>query len=346
MRILIAGLGGIGQRHLRNILSLVGDSDEIIAVDPRKNIPVLTDNLQVESGVSFQKRYGLKIFPNIESGLTCKPDAVFICNPTSMHVPTAVQAVQAGSHVFIEKPLSHSHCNVENLVALAEKRGLVAVIGYQMRFHPCLKRLKSLIQARKVGAILSVRSEIGEYLPGWHSYEDYREMYASRKDLGGGVILSQIHEMDYLYWLFGLPRQVFALGGHLSSLELDVEDTAEILMEIREGDRSFPISLHVDYVQRPPRRGCIVIGDTGKIVLDFISSTIALYNGEGRQTESNSYPEFQRNDMFVEEVKWFFEAIHGQSTPLVNLREGMQSLRMALAAKESLSLGKLITLVR
>ena len=100
-----------------------------------------------------------------------------------------------------------------------------------MRFHPCLQRLHELVQEKKVGRILSVRAEIGEYLPGWHTYEDYRQMYASRQDLGGGVILSQIHELDYLYWLFGLPRSVYALGGHLSRLEIDVEDTADILME-------------------------------------------------------------------------------------------------------------------
>lgn len=346
MRILIAGLGGIGQRHLWNIVSVMGDSVQVCAVDPRQDIPVLTDKLQVEPNTTLEGKYNLEIYPDLGSGLSSKPDAVFVCNPTSLHMQTALVAVQAGCHIFIEKPLSHSLSTVDTVIEHTEKAGLVGVVGYQMRFHPCLTLLSSLLQEKKVGKILSVRAEIGEYLPGWHTYEDYRQMYASRKDLGGGVILSQIHEMDYLYWLFGFPQKIYALGGQLSKLEVDVEDTAEILMDMCDNDRHYPISLHADYVQRPPRRGCVVIGDSGKIILDFVTMSVTVYDESGNQVQSVSFADFQRNDMFIEEIKWFFQAVDGHPTPLVGLRAGMQSLRMALAARESLASGKVIELER
>jgi predicted dehydrogenase len=344
MKLLISGLGGIGQRHLRNLRRLLGAGVEICGVDLRNNIPVLTDQLQVEAGVTLEEKYNLHIYPDLEPALAWEPDAVFVCNPTSLHVPTGLRAAQAGCHLFMEKPLSHNLEQVDELINLVESRSLTAVIGYQMRFHPCLQRLHALVQEKKVGRILSVRAEIGEYLPGWHSYEDYRQMYASRQDLGGGVILSQIHELDYLYWFFGLPRTVYALGGHLSRLEVDVEDTADILMDFTVDGQSVPVSLHEDYLQRPPSRGCTVIGDAGKILLDFPSMTVVVFDQQGQQVESSSFKDFQRNQMFLNEASLFIEALQGKPTTLVSVQDGAQSLRMALAAKESLATGKVIEL--
>jgi predicted dehydrogenase len=346
MKILIAGLGGIGQRHLRNLRTLLCAGAEIRAVDLRRNIPVLTDQLTVQAGATLEEKYNLRIYSDLEPALEWKPEVVFVCNPTSQHVPTALRAAQADCHLFIEKPLSHSLEQVEELINLVESRGLTAVVGYQMRFHPCLQRLYTLLQEKKVGRILSVRAEIGEFLPGWHSYEDYRQMYASRQDLGGGVILSQIHEMDYLYWLFGLPRSIYALGGHLSRLEIDVEDTADILMNFTMDGQSVPISLHEDYLQRPPSRGCAIIGDAGKILLNFPSLMVTVFDGEGKQVESSSFKDFQRNQMFLDELKYFLASLQRTPGPLVSVREAAHSLRMALAAKESLVTGKVVNLAR
>jgi predicted dehydrogenase len=139
---------------------------------------------------------------------------------------------------------------VNELIQLIESKDIKAAVGYRMRFHPCLTLLYSLIQKQMIGRILAVRAEIGEYLAGWHVYEDYRQLYASKKELGGGVILTQIHELDYIYWLFGLPKRIFAVGGHLSSLEVNVEDTVDILMEYAKNGASIPISVYLDHIQR------------------------------------------------------------------------------------------------
>jgi predicted dehydrogenase len=364
MKILIVGLGGIGQRHLRNLRMLLGSGGEIEAVDLRSNIPVLTDQLQVEAGMTLEEKYNLRIHPQLEPALARQPDAVFICNPTSLHIPTALKAAQSGCHLFIEKPLSHNLEQVDDLIRMVESHQLTAVVGYQMRFHPCLQHLHALVQEKMVGRILSVRAEIGEYLPGWHSYEDYRQMYASRQDLGGGVILSQIHEMDYLYWLFGLPSSVYALGGHLSRLEVDVEDAAEILMNFTVDGQSVPISLHEDFLQRPPRRTCEVVGDAGKILVNLAALSVEVIDGEGKVVETTSYAGFQRNQMFMDELTQFLASMHrrpgssigiavpdqesGNGTPgsLVSVREAAYSLRMALAAKESLETGKIVYILR
>jgi predicted dehydrogenase len=346
MKTIIIGLGGIGQRHLRNLRRLCGTDMEIVAYDPRSNPPVLTDSLKVEDGVSLEKKYNLSIFLDFEKALAEKPQAAFVCNPTSLHVPAALQAARQGCALFIEKPLSHNLDRVDELISLAEGQNLAAAVGYQMRFHPCLQRLHALVQDKKVGRILSVRAVVGEYLPGWHTYEDYRQGYAARQDLGGGVILSQIHELDYLYWLFGMPRRIFGLGGHLSNLEVDVEDTADILMECMVDGHLIPISLHQDYIQNPPSRSCEIIGDAGKILMDIRALTVNVFDGNGNLMEANSFESFQRNQQFMDELTCFLDSMQGKQTPLVNLHDGAQSLRMALAAKESLASGKVIEIER
>jgi predicted dehydrogenase len=350
MKILIAGLGGIGQRHLRNLRELLGAGAEINAVDPRNNIPVLTDQLQVEPGISLEEKYSLRIYPTLEPALEWKPEIVFICTPTSGHISAALAAARAGCHLFIEKPLSHNLEQVEQLASMVESSNLQAVVGYQMRFHPCLQRLQTLVKEKRVGRILSVRAEIGEFLPGWHRYEDYRQMYASRQDLGGGVILSQIHELDYLYWLFGLPVSVYALGGHLSRLEVDVEDTADLLIKFIVEQQPVPVSLHEDYLQNPARRTCDIIGDHGKILVNLAALRLDILNEEGKLVEAASYEGFQRNQMFLDELDRFLETLKPKVAremeygSLVSLREAINSLRMALAAKESLATGKVIEL--
>ena len=214
-----------------------------------------------------------------------------------------------------------------------------------MRYHPCLRWVHDLLAQDAIGQILSVQAEVGEYLPGWHTYEDYRQMYAARRDLGGGVILSQIHELDYLYWFFGLPTHIFALGGHLSSLEVDVEDVASSLISFTVGGKSIPVSLHQDYIQRPPSRSCHVIGDRGKLVVDLVGLTMYRYDGEGKLVEEAHIENFQRNQLFLDELSHFLACVRGEEKPLISLEDGYQSLRMALAARQSLETGKVVELI-
>ncbi len=152
--------------------------------------------------------------------------------------------------------------------------------------------------------------------------------------------------MDYLYWLFGFPTSVYALGGHLSNLEIDVEDIADILMRFTEGGQSFPVSLHEDYVQQPASRGCAIIGDAGKILLDFSNLTITVYDNNGNQVEFTNFAGFQRNQMFLDELNNFIKSLNGSKSVLVSLREAANSLRMALAAKDSLATGKVVNIER
>jgi predicted dehydrogenase len=336
MKILMVGLGGIGQRHTRNLRALLGESAEIIAYRVRRQTHVVTPTMGADITRNVEDVYSIRSYSTLQEALTEKPDIAFICNPSNLHVPIALDCIRAGCDVFIEKPLSNSLDGTGELVRVADERKCVVMVGYQLRFHPCLRKLAEIVHSGTLGNLLSVRATIGEYLPNWHPYEDYRQMYAARADLGGGVVLSQIHEFDYLYSLFGLPRVLYALGGKWSDLEIDVEDTASILMEFAIEGRQLPVHLHQDYLQSPPSRQCEVIGDRGRIVMDLHALTVTVYARGQATPEVHSFAGFDRNQLFLDQTKHFLDCVKTRQSPVVDLKGGLQSLRMALAAKQSL----------
>jgi predicted dehydrogenase len=338
VKVLIVGLGGIGQRHVRNLRAILGHSVDLLAYRTRRLTHVITPALEADASRNVDSEYDIRVFNNLSQALSEKPVAAFICNPTSHHLAVAQSCAEHNCHLFIEKPVSHSLAGLQTLLNTVKTRKLVTLIGYQFRFHPCLRAVRELLAARAIGRILTVRSAIGEYLPGWHAYEDYRKMYAASAALGGGVILSQIHEFDYLYSLFGLPRSVYSLGGHWSSLDLDVEDTASTLMDFSFEDKPVAVHLQQDYVQRPPCRQCEIIGDQGTIFADFAALRVTAPG------VSLDFAGFDRNQLFLDQTQHFLACLDGRESPVVDLRAGIQSLRMALAAKESIAIGQPVNL--
>ncbi len=336
MKILMIGLGGIGQRHTRNLRAMLGDSAEIIAYRVRRQTHVVTPALDADTSRNVEDEYAIRVFSSLDEAFYQKPDIAFVCNPSSLHVKVTLACIHAGCDVFVEKPLSNSLDGIDELVRAASERARIAMVGYQLRFHPCLRKLAEAVESGVLGNLLAVRATIGEYLPNWHRYEDYRQMYAARADLGGGVVLSQIHEFDYLYSLFGLPSRIFAIGGHWSDLEIDVEDTASILMECSTAGRPLPIQLHQDYLQSPPSRQCEVIGDHGRAVMDLNALTVSVFTRGNAAPQVRSYAGFDRNQLFTDQLAHFLECVKTRKRPLVDLKDGLQSLRMALAAKRSI----------
>ena len=204
------------------------------------------------------------------------------------------------------------------------------------RFHPLFQSLKEFLAQRLFGRIISVQAVYGEYLPGWHPYEDYRQSYAARADLGGGVLLTQIHDFDYLGWLLGWPKQVYTVGGHVSDLEIDVEDVADTVCSCEVDGRAIPVHVHQDYLQKPATRRCEFVAEHGRVQVDLIGATFKAIDVSGKIVREENFSTFVRNEMFLAEAKHFLECIHGGKESLIPATEGARSLSVALAAKVSL----------
>ncbi|MBN2146013.1 MAG: Gfo/Idh/MocA family oxidoreductase [Anaerolineales bacterium] len=341
MKFLIAGYGSIGRRHFRNLLAL-GERDIVLY---RTKRGLLSDD----------ELTGFPVESDLQAALAHKPDAVIVANPTALHLDVAIPAAQAGCHLLLEKPVAHSMDRLDILQQAVEKSGSRVLVGFQFRFHPSLMRITrllspSLIEAEEslptIGTPISVRAHWGEYLPAWHPWEDYRQGYSARADLGGGVVLTLCHPLDYLRWMLGEVNSLWAFTGHNSSLEIAVEDTAEIGLRFASGVFG---SLHLNYVQRPPAHTLEIIGDAGTLCWDNADGVTrisrAAADGQPGPWETFPAPEgFERNQMFLDETRHFIDVIRGVAPSRCTLQDGIRALRLALAAHESASQGKMITL--
>lgn len=339
MKVLFAGLGSIGQRHVRNLRAIMGEKVEILAYRTNGDSPVLNPDMTVKAGAIPETAYSIRSFSDLDSALAEGPKAVFVTNPNSLHLRVALAAAKAGCHLFIEKPLSDSLEGVSELIEIVERKKLVAFVAYQFRFHPGLRWIKGLLEERRLGQLVSAHIVNGEYLPDWHPYEDYRQSHAGRRELGGGALRIQTHEFDYALWLFEMPRRIYAVGGHLSSLEVDVEDSVSVLLSCSDRGGVFPVHIHLDYLQRPPQRTCEVIGDEGRVHYDFYDNQVIHHDLKSRSTQKVQFNGFERNQMFLDELRHFLACVRGEAQPLVGLREAIRSLQLSLLADESLRTG-------
>lgn len=318
MKILIAGLGSVGRRHLRNLTAL-GERDILLY---RTRLSTLPE----------EELAGYPVYLDLEAALAEKPNAVIVATPTARHLEVAIPAARAGCHLLIEKPLSHSLDRVDELKFAVEAKGVEVLMGYQFRFHPGLREVKRELDAGSIGRPLSFHAHWGEHLGGWHPWEDYRLGYSARADLGGGALLTLCHPLDYLRWFFGEAVVAWADLGRVSDLEIDVEDVADVHLHFSSGPRG---SLHLDYFQRPPSHTLEIIGSDGTIRWDNREGGVHRFRPGDDRWETHPLPQgFERNTMFLEEMRHFIEVCRGVSRPVCTLEDGIRTLQLIAAAKE------------
>ncbi len=317
-RILLLGCGSIGRRHAQNLRAL--GVQELIVFD-----------LQAERREQLALELNTETAATLDECWNRRPDAVVIALPTAFHLPLALEAARRGCHLLIEKPLADRWQGVEELLAVAEQRELMTLVGCNLRFHPGLRRMQNLLAQKAIGRVIVARIEVGQYLPDWHPSEDYRQSYSARRELGGGVILDAIHELDYARWLLGEIVMVTCCAEKLSALEIDTEDTAAIIARCANGAI---VEIHLDYVQRAYRRTCQIIGAEGTIHWDYGAGEVRCYSAHDRRWQIYSNPVgWQPNQMYVDEMAHFLNCLGGAEKPALDLFEAAQVLRLALAAK-------------
>jgi predicted dehydrogenase len=277
-----------------------------------------------------------------------KPNAVIVANPTSLHLDVAIPAAEAGCHILLEKPVAESLDRIPALQRALRKAGGRLLVGFQFRFHPALNRAREIIQSGELGHILTVHAHWGEYLPDWHPWEDYRRGYAARSELGGGVIRTLTHPFDYLRYLVGEIAGLWSFSGHISSLDLEVEDAAEVGLRFVNGALG---GLHLNYFQRPPAHWLEIAGEGGTLRWNAADHELHLlrpstefgaisHATSSGITDSFSPPAgFERNDLFFAEMRHFLDVVRGEVTPMCTLADGVRALELALAAEKSASRG-------
>ncbi len=317
MKFLIAGLGSIGRRHLKNLM-ILGYDDIILYRTGKGSLGEIDKDFPV--------------FTTLDSAMAENPDAVIISNPTALHMPVAEMAARSGAHIFLEKPISHTLDSLYGFESILEKSKSKVFVAYQFRFNPGLEQIKEMLSKEIAGRPVSFISRWGEYLPDWHPWEDYRESYAARPDLGGGVVLTLSHPIDYLRWFFGEVRTLIAEVGNKSNLALDCEDFADVKLTFRNGVEG---SLHLDYFSRPKVHDLQIQCEKGTINWDFASNTVVLAKGKGDIEKFLPPDQFERNQMYLDEMAHFVEVCLTDQKPHCTYEDGKKTLDIGLGILQS-----------
>ena len=340
MKILFLGLGSMGQRHLQNIQKLqkekkLPDNLEFFGlVRPEDRHRVIREG-QEKKVADSSEYYGMTPVVSWTEAKKVRPDAVFVTNPSSLHIPSALEFARLGSDLFIEKPLGHTTRGLSELERIVKSKKLITMVGFQTRFNPLVTKIKDLVGSKR-GRIISAAFTWNTFLPAHHIYEDYSKGYAARKDLGGGVVLGLIHEIDLVCYLLGLPKKVIAVGGKLSNLHMNVEDTVAALLLYAKKGKTFPVTLRLSYAQTKEVRKFEFQFEDSTLFVDSVGNRYALYGKEGELVEEKTDSTI-RNELFEAEVLHLFECVNVRKESNVNIVEARKSLQVAFAIKRQIA---------
>jgi len=313
--VLVVGLGSIGRRHIQILRETI--QGDIFVLRQRTKSP------QDLPGVTGY-------FYRWADVLTTSIDFAVICNPTPLHIPTALTLAQNGIPFLMEKPVCASLDGTSRLLRLVQNRRLPVLIGFNWRYHYLYKKIKEIHASRKLGRPLSFYSEMGQFLPDWRAY-DYTESSSARKKLGGGVIFDLTHEINLAVDLMGEVRTLTCLKSRVSSLKIDTEDIAEITFSHLNNRISH---IHLDYLQKAYTHKIKLIYENGELFWDHSRGTLKLTTKD-KIREYAQPKSTTRNDMFKAQLKHWFRVLEGKETPIVSLKQGIYISKLAIAAHAS-----------
>ncbi|HLC76275.1 MAG TPA: Gfo/Idh/MocA family oxidoreductase [Candidatus Peribacterales bacterium] len=326
-RVLISGFGSIGQRHLKNLHAL--GVQHLAFADPKPDSAVLKEFSDVE------------VFSSLEEALEkFQPNVVVVSTPTKLHISQAILAAKSGAHLFIEKPLSHSLEQLDELREIVKEKKLTTMVACNMRFHAGPKKVKELIDAGTIGALLSIHVHAGSYLPRWRRKTPYKESYSADPEQGG-VLLDCIHEIDLALFYGGSAALDHATVIPATSIGLTVDGEADLLLHYTNGAVG---TLFLSFIQPTWRRGCRIVGSKGTIEWELRSPpgiphekdddpSVRLYGEDGILKESFA-GESDRDQPYKDEMEHFLSAIERGKPSVAPLEDGIASLKIALEARQ------------
>ena len=304
MTILIIGLGSIAKKHI-DVLKNLYPYCKIYALRSKKNVTKIEGVINIFN------------IQEIEEKIYC----IFITNPTSMHSEAIRKCLNFNAPLLIEKPLFDNVSENSKLIKSINSRNLTTYVACNMRFHPALLFLKNFLK-ENTSEINEVNVYCGSFLPDWRNAEDYKKSYSANPELGGGVHLDLIHEIDYIYWLFGKPLRVNSIKRNVSTLNIPAYDFASYTLEYP----GFCTNLILNYYRKIAKRNIELVLSNEILEIDLIKCTV-----------KNSKNEliFSKNDYniletYENQIIYLFDSINNSKLPMNDINESYEILKIAL----------------
>ncbi|MED6316143.1 MAG: Gfo/Idh/MocA family oxidoreductase [Pseudomonadota bacterium] len=316
-KLAVIGLGNISTRHRKNLKKLYPNST-VIAVSASGRSP---KHQPLDSDI---------LVDSISDLITHKPDMVIVASPATFHSQHAVPLIESGIPVLIEKPIAASLEEAQKINQAYQNYKTPVAIGYCLRYLPSSQKVNSVIQSKTIGKLHNILVEVGQYLPDWRANTNYKDSVSASSSLGGGALLELSHEIDYTQWIAGQLIPQTAILRSSAELNLDVEDSADILSINEDGA---VISMHLDFLQRHPYRRCRFIGSEATLEWDLISNSVILYQADETRTLLND-PSWDKNQMYLNMILDFENMILNTPNNCISPVEAMSTLSFIEKVKE------------
>jgi predicted dehydrogenase len=332
MNILVVGGGSMGRRRLRDLTYL--NPGGLLLLEP-----------VAERSEQMSLAFNVPSYSEFERALEQKPEAIVVSTPPALHEPYVRRAIQDRKHVFAEVPFV---LNYEALLEISAKAaaGQTGVLGisHTIRYYPPYRLIYDLLERNRIGKPLYLEYSLGNYLPDWHPYEDYRKFYASDQALGGAGMDMLLHELSAIQWWLGRVTTVQARLSKLSSLEIRGPDCHDVLMQFANGAVGF---FHHDVIERGTvGRHIRIVGEEGtlewhqnrpaiRVYMDNrnaelgfdqasdwdaameasreVSHLVAAQRASSGQIPSAAAPSFTYESCYLREMRHFLAAVGGQA---------------------------------
>lgn len=304
MRVLIIGLGSIAHKHISALRQ----------IEPNVILYALRSSKKSHQELGVKNIYSLD-----ELGIT--PDFIIISNPSSSHFKSIKDCLKLQVPLFIEKPVISDLNNSEQLESDIINAGIITYVACNMRFHPAINYLKAKSD-ELIDQINEVSIYCGSYLPEWRPGTDFRSSYSVNSDMGGGVHLDLIHELDYITWIFGPPDIIFGSRRNVSSLGIEASDQAHYQLQYQR----FSVYLTLNYFRRDVKREIELVLDDDTVQIDLIKSKII--KKCSNEILLDSY--FEMTNTYKSQFEYFINCIDNQVQPMNSFSEGLRTLKIAL----------------
>lgn len=325
MKLLVVGLGSMGKRRVRNLTHI--GAGVIAGFDPRE-----------DRRSEAESKYGIRTWSDFDQAFQeHRPDAMIISTPPDLHVRYAKIALERGCHFFSEASVVDD--GMDQLIALHQsRRHLTAAPSCTLRFHPGIGAIKRVVETESFGQPLLVTYHSGQWLPDWHPWEDYRSFYVSKR-LTGACREIVPFELSWLTWLLGDVKLIAGMKGKLSTLDCDIDDAYQVLMQFKSGALGH---LLVDVIARTPVRNFRLCSERATIEWDAIERRVRVFDIDRKEWTVIPEPEriqepgyVSAENMYIDEMKEFVASCKGEKSWPYTLEDDKRNLELLLAIEQS-----------
>ena len=315
MKFLIVGLGSMGKRRVRN-LQANGEKD-IVGFD-----------IRADRNREAEEKYGIR---TVQAFADISPedfDALIISTSPDAHGDYIRYALKQKKHFFVEHPTSDDAYDE----VVADKNATVKAPSCTFLFNPAIQMMKKVLDGGNIGKVLAFQYHMGQYLPDWHPWEDYRTVYFSRKETSACREMF-CFELIWLSFIFGSAvKSVTGSLAKLSNLDMDADDTLSATVHYENTVRG---TMLIDVISRKPFRTLRVLGSEGVLEWERFDYTLKIFNASTKETEVLSIPKgnpekgyVNEEEMYIDEIGTFLKAVKGEAPYPYSFEKNATNLKM------------------